>query len=50
MQEVERVLEKLPGLDCGMCGCPTCRSQAEDTVRYGMECHCMNLPNDETEE
>ena len=30
---IEKLLEKLPGLDCGACGSPTCRALAEDIVR-----------------
>ena len=33
VQEVNRLLEQLPGLDCGCCGAPTCRARAEDIVR-----------------
>jgi Na+-translocating ferredoxin:NAD+ oxidoreductase RNF subunit RnfB len=33
VQKIEELLEKLPGLDCGSCGSPTCRSLAEDIVR-----------------
>ncbi|HEX2952457.1 MAG TPA: [Fe-Fe] hydrogenase large subunit C-terminal domain-containing protein [Bacillota bacterium] len=32
MGQVEEVLPQLPGLDCGSCGSPTCRSLAEDMV------------------
>lgn len=32
-QQIEKFLEKLPALDCGACGCPTCRTLAEDVVR-----------------
>ncbi|NLJ49372.1 MAG: 4Fe-4S binding protein [Candidatus Atribacteria bacterium] len=32
-QQIEKILERLPALDCGACGCPTCRSLAEDIVR-----------------
>jgi iron only hydrogenase large subunit-like protein len=31
--EVEEIMERLPGLDCGSCGSPTCRCFAEDVVR-----------------
>ncbi len=31
--ELEEIMEKLPGLDCGSCGAPTCESFAEDVVR-----------------
>ena len=30
---VEQLCKKLPGLDCGSCGAPTCKSLAEDIVR-----------------
>ncbi|MCX6091124.1 MAG: 4Fe-4S binding protein [Candidatus Atribacteria bacterium] len=32
-QMIEKFLEKLPALDCGACGSPTCRALAEDVVR-----------------
>ncbi len=31
-QTIEKLVEKLPGLDCGACGSPTCRALAEDIV------------------
>ena len=33
LQEVENLLEMLPGLDCGSCGAPTCKALAEDIVK-----------------
>lgn len=33
LEEVERITAALPGLDCGACGAPTCRSLAEDIVQ-----------------
>lgn len=33
MSEMERICANLPGLDCGSCGCPTCKALAEDVVR-----------------
>ncbi|MGC6176330.1 [Fe-Fe] hydrogenase large subunit C-terminal domain-containing protein [Lacrimispora sp. 38-1] len=33
MNQVERLLKKFPGLDCGSCGAPTCKALAEDIVR-----------------
>lgn len=30
---MEKICAQLPGLDCGCCGAPTCRSFAEDIVR-----------------
>jgi len=32
MEEIESTLELLPDLDCGACGCPSCRAMAEDIV------------------
>ncbi|MDD2574587.1 MAG: [Fe-Fe] hydrogenase large subunit C-terminal domain-containing protein [Firmicutes bacterium] len=32
MEKVEEILKKLPGIDCGSCGAPTCRALAEDIV------------------
>ncbi|MFV0411724.1 MAG: [Fe-Fe] hydrogenase large subunit C-terminal domain-containing protein [Oscillospiraceae bacterium] len=29
----EEIMEKLPGLDCGSCGAPTCEAFAEDVVK-----------------
>jgi hypothetical protein len=33
MKERERVYQKLPQIDCGCCGAPTCLAFAEDLVR-----------------
>ena len=33
MDQMERILETLPGLDCGSCGAPNCQALAEDVVR-----------------
>lgn len=33
MSEIKQLMATLPGLDCGMCGSPSCRAFAEDTVR-----------------
>lgn len=33
MSEMERICDKLPGIDCGSCGAPTCRAFASDVVR-----------------
>lgn len=33
MQEMEKIVVDLPGLDCGSCGAPTCKDLAEDIVR-----------------
>ena len=33
LNQVERLCKKLPGLDCGSCGAPTCKALAADIVR-----------------
>ena len=33
MESLERINKSLPGLDCGSCGSPSCRTLAEDIVR-----------------
>lgn len=33
MEEIEKLYEKLPQIDCGCCGAPTCRCFAEDVLR-----------------
>lgn len=33
MERVEEICSRLPGLDCGSCGAPTCKALAEDIVR-----------------
>lgn len=44
MEEIEQLLKKLPNLDCGSCGAPTCRALAEDIVRgFGSENDCVFL-------
>lgn len=42
--EVAAIVEKLPGLDCGSCGSPSCESFAEDVVRgYSALSGCVVL-------
>lgn len=33
MQQIEVLCDRFPGLDCGSCGAPTCRTLAEDIVK-----------------
>ena len=41
---IEETVKKLPGLDCGSCGSPTCRALAEDIVDgYAREMDCLFL-------
>ena len=42
LNQVGRLCKKLPGLDCGSCGAPTCKSLAEDIVRgEAVESDCV---------
>ena len=42
MDRMNRILAKLPGLDCGSCGSPTCGALAEDIVRgFATELNCI---------
>ena len=33
MDEIEALRTRLPGIDCGSCGSPTCKAFAEDVVK-----------------
>jgi Na+-translocating ferredoxin:NAD+ oxidoreductase RNF subunit RnfB len=33
MEKARRILEVLPGIDCGLCGSPSCAALAEDIAR-----------------
>ena len=47
MEEIEQIAERLPGLDCGSCGSPSCRMLAEDIVRgFADEMDCIFLLKD----
>ncbi|MBS4537191.1 4Fe-4S dicluster domain-containing protein [Clostridium sp. D2Q-11] len=35
IEEINKITQSLPGLDCGSCGAPSCRSLAEDIVCRG---------------
>ena len=42
VQQIEDILQRLPGKDCGSCGSPNCRSLAEDIVRgFADEMDCI---------
>ena len=42
LARIDKIEADLPGLDCGSCGSPTCRCQAEDIVRgYSSEIDCI---------
>ena len=43
MARMNKIIEDLPGYDCGSCGSPTCRAFAEDIVRgYFSENACIH--------
>ena len=42
MKQYDAVLERLPGLDCGSCGSPTCKALAEDVaLNKALEIDCI---------
>lgn len=42
IQMIEDLAQKLPGMDCGSCGAPSCRALAEDIVRgHATEMDCV---------
>ena len=42
MDQVEEIRQRLPGLDCGSCGSPSCQALAEDIVQgYAHEMDCL---------
>lgn len=44
MAQVDDIYSRLPGLDCGSCGAPTCKALAEDVVRgLAQEKDCIHL-------
>ncbi len=55
MEEIEKVCETMPQLDCGACGAPSCKALAEDVVRgyadaydciFIMREHVRNITNE----
>ena len=51
MEEIDRITEELPGLDCGSCGAPSCRALAEDIVKgFAEKNDCIFLLKDEIKE
>ena len=47
MEQLEQITERLPKLDCGSCGAPSCRALAEDIVRgFGREMDCIYVLRD----
>lgn len=47
IEQMEDIMSRLPGYDCGSCGSPTCRTFAEDIVRgYATEMDCIHILKD----
>lgn len=47
IEQMENIVRRLPGYDCGSCGSPTCRTFAEDIVRgYCNEMDCIHILKD----
>lgn len=53
MQKIQKIVSFLPGIDCGACGTPSCRTLAEDIVQgtaHASDCIFMqtslNVPKD----
>ena len=46
MSKLKEIEVSLPGLDCGICGAPSCRALADDIVRgYAEESDCIFIKN-----
>ena len=49
MADIQKLRAKLPGIDCGACGAPSCRALAEDVVK-GLaqfeDCKIRRVPNE----
>lgn len=46
MNMTERLIKKLPGLDCASCGAPSCRAHAEDVARGKSNLNdCVHIVN-----
>ncbi len=51
MEKIGQLMTQLPGLDCGACGSPTCRSLAEDIVQGNAQLSdCIFILQEELEE
>lgn len=50
MHRIDELTAKLPGIDCGTCGAPSCHALAEDIVRgSAAESDCIFFLNDQLE-
>jgi anti-sigma regulatory factor (Ser/Thr protein kinase) len=43
LAEIDKVLQTLPGQNCGICGCPTCAALAEDVVLNRGQVRCRRM-------
>ncbi len=51
MMDIDDICEKFPGLDCGACGAPSCRSLAEDVVKgLAKESDCVFVLREEIQQ
>ena len=51
MNEIKTIEKRLPGLDCGSCGAPSCRALAEDIVRgLARENDCIFILREQLQE
>jgi ferredoxin len=51
MGEIEKILARLPGIDCSACGCPSCRALAEDIALGNADIlHCTFMLRDRIKE
>ncbi len=51
MERIETIRQRLPGLDCGSCGSPSCQALAEDIViGYATEMDCLFLLKEKVRE
>ncbi len=47
IREADEILRKLPGLDCGLCGAPTCKEMARDiSIGDATRSECVFLSRD----
>lgn len=50
MQKIDAIEKKLPGLDCGACGSPSCKTFAEDVaLGYSNENDCVFIMRDQVQ-
>lgn len=50
MQKIDGIEKKLPGLDCGACGSPSCKTFAEDVaLGYSTENDCVFIMRDQVQ-